>query len=94
MRPVLEPISSAILHIGPLGTASSLKLAMNMHIAGIGQILCESLALCRASGIPDEVYFEALGRNAAHIHDQGNYVLECPQILAKRFRTFSDNSTS
>ena len=66
MRPVLDPISSAILHIGPLGTASSLKLAMNMHIAGIGQILCESLTLCRASGIPDEIYFEALARNAAH----------------------------
>ncbi len=66
MRPVLGPISSAILHIGPLGTASSLKLAMNMNIAGIGQILCESLALCRASGIPDETYFEALARNVAH----------------------------
>jgi 3-hydroxyisobutyrate dehydrogenase-like beta-hydroxyacid dehydrogenase len=66
MRPILEPISSAILHIGPLGTASSLKLAMNMHIAGIGQILCESLTLCRASGISDEVYFGALARNVAH----------------------------
>jgi 3-hydroxyisobutyrate dehydrogenase-like beta-hydroxyacid dehydrogenase len=66
MRPVLEPISSAILHIGALGSASSLKLALNLHIAGLGQILCESLTLCRASGIPDEIYFEALARNAAH----------------------------
>jgi 3-hydroxyisobutyrate dehydrogenase-like beta-hydroxyacid dehydrogenase len=66
MRPVLEPISSAILHIGPLGTASSLKLAMNMQIAGIGQILNESLALCRSVGIPDDIYFAALSRNVAH----------------------------
>ena len=66
MRPVLEPISSAILHIGALGSASSLKLAMNLHIAGIGQILCESLTLCRACGIADEIYFEALARNVAH----------------------------
>jgi 3-hydroxyisobutyrate dehydrogenase-like beta-hydroxyacid dehydrogenase len=66
MRPVLEPISSAILHVGALGSASSLKLAMNLHIAGIGQILCESLAVCRASGIPDDIYFEALARNVAH----------------------------
>jgi 3-hydroxyisobutyrate dehydrogenase-like beta-hydroxyacid dehydrogenase len=66
MRPILEPISSAILHIGPLGTASSLKLALNLHIAGIGQILSESLTLCRASGISDDVYFEALSRNVAH----------------------------
>jgi len=48
------------------GTASSLKLAMNMHIAGIGQILCESLALSRSSGISDDIYFEALSRNVAH----------------------------
>jgi 3-hydroxyisobutyrate dehydrogenase-like beta-hydroxyacid dehydrogenase len=66
MRPVLEPISSAILHIGPLGTASSPKLAMNMQIAGIGQILNESLALCRSVGIPDDIYFAALSRNVAH----------------------------
>lgn len=65
-RPILEPISSAILHIGPLGSASTLKLAMNMNIAGVAQSLCESLALCRAAEIPDEVYFNALARNASH----------------------------
>ena len=64
--PILEPISSSILHIGPLGSASSLKLAMNLNIAGVAQTLCESLALCRAEGIPDEVYFNALARNASH----------------------------
>lgn len=65
-RPVLEPISSAILHIGPLGSASTLKLAMNLNIAGVAQSLCESLTLCRAAGIPDDVYFSALGRNVSH----------------------------
>jgi 3-hydroxyisobutyrate dehydrogenase-like beta-hydroxyacid dehydrogenase len=65
-RPILQPISSTILHIGPLGTASSLKLAMNMNIAGIAMILCESLTLCRSAGIPDDVYFQALSKNAAH----------------------------
>ena len=65
-RPILEPISSALLHIGPLGSASSLKLAMNLNIAGVAQTLCESLSLCRAAGIPDEIYFKALARNASH----------------------------
>ncbi len=65
-RPVLEPISSAILHIGPLGSASTLKLAMNMNIAGVAQSLCESLMLCRAAGITDDVYFQALSRNVSH----------------------------
>jgi 3-hydroxyisobutyrate dehydrogenase-like beta-hydroxyacid dehydrogenase len=65
-QPLLTPISKARLHIGPLGSASTLKLAMNMNIAGIAQTLCESLTLCRAVGIPDDVYFAALGRNVAH----------------------------
>jgi 3-hydroxyisobutyrate dehydrogenase-like beta-hydroxyacid dehydrogenase len=65
-RPVLEPLSSAILHIGPLGSASSLKLAMNINIAGIAQTLCESLELCRRTGIADYVYFSTLAANVAH----------------------------
>lgn len=65
-RPILEPMSSTIMHIGPLGSASSLKLAMNLNIAGIAQTLCESLGLCRKAGIPDDVYFRALASNAAH----------------------------
>jgi 3-hydroxyisobutyrate dehydrogenase-like beta-hydroxyacid dehydrogenase len=65
-RPILEPISRAIMHIGPLGAASSLKLAMNLNIAGTAQTLCESLELCRRAGIPDDIYFSALAPNAAH----------------------------
>src|ERR1019366_866275 len=64
-RPVLEPISSAILHIGPLGWASTLNLAMNVNIAGVPQILCESLTMCRSAGISDEIYFSALERNVS-----------------------------
>jgi 3-hydroxyisobutyrate dehydrogenase-like beta-hydroxyacid dehydrogenase len=63
--PVLKSIAGAIQHIGPLGTASSLKLAMNLNIAGVAQTLCESLTLCRAAGISDETYFEALSRNSS-----------------------------
>ena len=64
-RSILEPISVAILHIGPLGSASSLKLAMNLNIAGVAQTLSESLELCRKAGIADDIYFAALERNAA-----------------------------
>jgi 3-hydroxyisobutyrate dehydrogenase-like beta-hydroxyacid dehydrogenase len=64
-RPILGRLSRAILHIGPLGSASSLKLAMNLNIAGVAQSLCESLTLCRAANIPDDVYFNALAQNVA-----------------------------
>jgi len=64
-RPILEPLSAEIFHIGPLGSASTLKLAMNLNIAGIAQTLCESLTLCRRAGISDETYFRALAPNVA-----------------------------
>ncbi|MEW6314555.1 MAG: NAD(P)-dependent oxidoreductase [Pseudomonadota bacterium] len=64
-RSILEPIASGLLHIGPLGSASTLKLAMNLNVAGVAQSLCESLTLCRAAGISDEIYFAALARNTS-----------------------------
>jgi 3-hydroxyisobutyrate dehydrogenase-like beta-hydroxyacid dehydrogenase len=65
-RAILEQLSSAILHIGPLGSASSLKLAMNLNIAGVAHSLCESLVLSRAAGITDDVYFSALSKSVVH----------------------------
>ncbi len=65
-RPILEPISSKLLHIGALGSASTLKLAMNLNIAGVAQTLNESLALCRRAGISDDSFFSALAPNVSH----------------------------
>ena len=56
-RPVLTKLSAHILHIGALGTASSLKLAMNLNLALMSEALIESLTLARAEGIPDELFF-------------------------------------
>lgn len=82
-RPVLQSLSSAIIHIGPLGSASSLKLAMNLNIAGVAQSLCESLSLCRAAGIPDDVYFKALARNASR---SGISDLKEPKLRSRDYR--------
>jgi 3-hydroxyisobutyrate dehydrogenase-like beta-hydroxyacid dehydrogenase len=81
-RPILEPISSAILHIGPLGSASSLKLAMNLNIAGVAQTLTESLVLCRRAGISDDIYFAALERNAAR---SGVSDLKAPKLRKRDY---------
>jgi 3-hydroxyisobutyrate dehydrogenase-like beta-hydroxyacid dehydrogenase len=62
-RPVLTRLSAHILHIGELGTASSLKLAMNLNLALMAEALSESLTLTRSEGIPDDKYFEALKLN-------------------------------
>ena len=62
-RPVLQRLSAQMLHIGDLGTASSLKLAMNLNLALMAEALGESLTLTRAEGISDDKYFEALHLN-------------------------------
>jgi len=62
-RPVLARLSAHILHIGKVGTASSLKLAMNLNLALMAEALSESLTLARVEGIPDETFFEALHLN-------------------------------
>ena len=63
VRPVLERISTTRLHIGEVGTASSLKLAMNLNLALMMEALSESLTLTRAESIPDDKFFEALHLN-------------------------------
>jgi len=66
VRPVLERLSSSILQIGQVGSASALKLAMNLNIALVAQGLSESLTFARAAGISDDKYFEALRLNASN----------------------------
>lgn len=60
---VLKRLSGQMLHVGQIGTASSLKLSMNLNLALMGEALSESLTLARAEGIPDEKFFEALHMN-------------------------------
>jgi 3-hydroxyisobutyrate dehydrogenase-like beta-hydroxyacid dehydrogenase len=62
-RPVLQRISAQTLHVGDIGSASSLKLAMNLNLAVMAEALSESLTLTRAEGIADEKFFEALHMN-------------------------------
>lgn len=64
-RPLLQKLASTIMPIGPVGSASALKLAMNLQIAAIAQALTESITLARTAGISDETYFEALHLNAS-----------------------------
>ena len=81
-RPVLSRISAHILHVGPLGTASSLKLAMNLNLAVMAEALSESLALARAEEIPDEKFFEALHLNVGR---SGLSDLKEPKLRARDY---------
>jgi len=79
-RPALAPLSKAIIHVGGIGAASSLKLAMNVNIALVGQALCESLALARRAGLSDEMFFTALQLNASR---SGVSDLKEPKLRAR-----------
>ncbi|MBM3858341.1 MAG: NAD(P)-dependent oxidoreductase [Verrucomicrobia bacterium] len=64
-RPVLSRLSSHIKHVGPVGSASAIKLAFNINIALVGSALGESLSFARAAGISDDDYFSALRLNVS-----------------------------
>lgn len=81
-RPILARLSRAIEYIGPLGSASALKLAMNMNIALVAEALCESLAYARAAGISDERFFSALKLNVGH---SGLATLKEPKLRARDY---------
>ncbi len=81
-RPVLERISTQILHVGSIGTASSLKLAMNLNLALMGEALSESLTLARAEGISDKNFFAALHMNAGR---SGISDLKEPKLCEKDY---------
>ena len=80
--PALEKISKTRMHIGPRGSASALKLAMNLNIAGVAQTLTESLAFARGCGISDDLFFEALAPN---ISKSGIVDLKEPKLRAKDY---------
>lgn len=54
VRPVLEPISAVIVHAGPSGAGSTLKLVNNLILGVAIEAVAEALVLARKAGIsPD-----------------------------------------
>lgn len=64
-RPALAPLSTAIFHLGPVGSGSAMKLAVNTVIFGLNNALSEALALSEAAGIPREHAYDVLSASAA-----------------------------
>lgn len=64
-EPVLAKISANRIHIGAVGKASAVKLAMNLNIAMQVEALCESFAYAERAGIDSDTYFKVLKNNTA-----------------------------
>ena len=60
-RPLLEPLASRVLHVGPLGTGAAAKLVANATLLSTLAALGESFAVGRRLGLDDEQVLEVLG---------------------------------
>lgn len=66
VEPLLALVSQTRFRLSTVSKAAALKLAMNVHIAGLMQTLSESLTFARRAGIDDAFYFQALAKNVAY----------------------------
>jgi 3-hydroxyisobutyrate dehydrogenase-like beta-hydroxyacid dehydrogenase len=82
LEPLLSLASSHRFVIGTNEQACTLKLAMNLNLAAQMQALGEALTLSRRAGVTDEVFFEALGRNAGY---SGLTKLKEPKLKGRDF---------
>ena len=60
VRPVLEAIGPKVIHVGPNGTAVTMKIASNLSLAVQMLAFSEGVLLAEKSGIPRERAVEAL----------------------------------
>src|SRR5215470_12706486 len=84
-RPILEASSKEILHIGPVGQASAIKIATNMVTAASVQAAAEALALIQAQGLPLEKFVEAMRVNASY---SSTLAMKLPKMLSRDFEPY------
>lgn len=82
VAPVLEASAKAILHMGPVGAATYVKVATNMISASQVEALAEALALMHRGGVPLERLREALEYNVAN---SGAIAAKLPLMLSGDF---------
>ncbi|MHA3771598.1 NAD-binding protein [Verrucomicrobiota bacterium sgz303538] len=79
VKPVLEATSKAIVRIGGIGDAATIKVVTNMISAVSIQALSEALAIVQKAGLPPDTLAAALEHNAAR---SGTMELKLPKMLA------------
>ncbi|HEV7809453.1 MAG TPA: NAD(P)-dependent oxidoreductase [Candidatus Limnocylindrales bacterium] len=64
-RPVLDALGKAVFHLGPLGSGTVMKLAVNTVIFGLNGALAEGLALAEAAGVERGLAYDVIAAGAA-----------------------------
>ena len=70
-KPVLQSMTSRIMHMGETGAGQGTKAVNQVMAAGINQAVTEALAFAQAQGLPLEKVIEVISAGAA-----GNWFLE------------------
>ena len=65
VRPVLEPLSSRVIHVGDRGAGAATKLAVNALVHGLNVALSESLVLAEHAGVDRRTAYEVFASGAA-----------------------------
>ena len=63
-RPALAPLAKTIVHVGPLGAGSAMKLAVNTVIFGLNEALAEGLVLAEAAGVDRAMAYDVIAASA------------------------------
>jgi 3-hydroxyisobutyrate dehydrogenase-like beta-hydroxyacid dehydrogenase len=74
VTPVLQALSKAVVHVGPVGAGAAMKLAVNAAVAITNQSIAEALALAERSGISRADAYQVLANGA----------VASPYVLYKR----------
>lgn len=93
-RPALESFAKQIILLGPLGSGSTMKLAVNAMVFGLNQSLAEALVLAEKAGVVRQLAYEVIANSAvaapfvaykrsAHEHPESAPVAFALDLVAK-----------
>jgi len=81
-EPVLHLFGSRVVRTGEVGSASALKLVMNLLVGGLTELLAEGILLAERSGLAKDVVRDALFASVLNSPFLG---YKAPQLLDRRF---------
>ncbi|HET9013138.1 MAG TPA: NAD(P)-dependent oxidoreductase, partial [Gemmatimonadaceae bacterium] len=81
-EPLLRIFGSRVVRTGEVGSASALKLVMNVLVGGLTELLAEGMLLAERSGVAKEVVRDALFSSVLNSPFLG---YKAPQLLERRF---------
>jgi 3-hydroxyisobutyrate dehydrogenase-like beta-hydroxyacid dehydrogenase len=81
-EPILRIFGSRVVRTGEVGSASALKLVMNVLVGGLTELLAEGILLAERSGLPGDIVRDALFASVLNSPFLG---YKAPQLLERKF---------